>query len=179
MPYVTDLVAVANGDTNDDRMVRGALSRGWAIRTAGWRKALAREHAHLAVAPELSQSEVNELQSERWQRALDSALKECGRSQEELAQSPKSASWKRTLALKLRDTAAPGDGRGRDDRFPEEHQVVARKPTFLRRVRGKPDAVQPILSRDSCAELLSQSRARRGKRTPRREQVRVGQSKGG
>jgi len=107
MPYVMDLVAVANGDPNDDRMVRGAFSRGWAIGTAGWRKALAREHAHLAVAPELSQSEVKELQSERWQRALDSALQECGRSQDDLAQSPKSASWKRALALKLRDMAAP------------------------------------------------------------------------
>jgi hypothetical protein len=49
-------------------MVRGAFSRDWAIGTAAWRKALAREHAHLALAPELSQSEVKELQLERWNR---------------------------------------------------------------------------------------------------------------
>lgn len=105
--YLAELVNVIRGDPNDDRLVRGAFSRGWAIGTSGWRKALARQHAHFAIAPEMSQSEVNELQLERWQRALDSALQECGRSREELAQSPKSAVWKRTLALRLRDAVAP------------------------------------------------------------------------
>ncbi len=45
---------------------------------AAWRKTLAREQAHLALAPDLSQSEVKELQSERWERPLGSALQESG-----------------------------------------------------------------------------------------------------
>ena len=85
-------------------MVRGAFSRDWAIGTAAWRKALAREQAHLALAPELSQAEVKELQSER---ALESALRESGRTTAELASALKSAPWKRALARKLRDAVAP------------------------------------------------------------------------
>ena len=105
--YFAHLVAIARQDSNDDRMVRSAFSRDWAIGTAAWRKALAREHAHLALAPELSQSEVKELQSERWEQALESALQESGRTSAEPASAPKSARWKRTFARKLRDEAAP------------------------------------------------------------------------
>ena len=50
--YSAYLVAIARGDSKDDRMIRGAFSRDWAIGTAAWRKALAREYAHLALAPE-------------------------------------------------------------------------------------------------------------------------------
>jgi hypothetical protein len=50
LDYSAYLVAIAREDSNDDRMVRGAFSRDWAIGTAAWRKALAREHAHLALA---------------------------------------------------------------------------------------------------------------------------------
>jgi len=105
--YAAHLTAIAKGDPKDDRMVRGTFSREWAIGTAAWRKALARDHAHLALAPELSQSEVRELQSERWERALELALKEIDRSPAELASAPKSAPWKRALAHTLRDAVAP------------------------------------------------------------------------
>lgn len=107
LEYSAYLVAIAKGDSKDDRMVRGAFSRDWAIGTAAWRKTQAREHAHLALAPELSQSEVKELQSERWERALESALQERGRLPAELASAPKSAPWKRVLARQLRDAVAP------------------------------------------------------------------------
>jgi hypothetical protein len=90
--YSGDLVAIAREDSKDDRMVRGAFSRDWAISTAEWREALAREHAHLALAPELSQSEVKELQAERWERALELALQESSRS---------SANWRRPRRARL------------------------------------------------------------------------------
>jgi len=76
---------------------------GWSIGTAAWRKALACEHAHRALGPELSQSEAKELQWERWERALELALKEIDRSPAELASAPKRAPWKRALAHTLRD----------------------------------------------------------------------------
>lgn len=105
--YAAHLIAIAKGDPKNDRMVRGTFSREWAIGTAAWRKALAREHAHLALAPELSQSEVRELQSEWWEQALELALKEIDRSPAELASAPKSAPWERALAHTLRDAVAP------------------------------------------------------------------------
>jgi len=80
---------------------------GWSIGTAAWRKALACEHAHRALGPELSQSEAKELQWERWERALELALKEIDRSPAELASAPKRAPWKRALAHTLRDAVAP------------------------------------------------------------------------
>jgi len=64
-------------------------------------------HPPTALAPELSQSEVRELQSEWWERALELALKEIDRSPAELASAPKSAPWKRALAHTLRDAVAP------------------------------------------------------------------------
>jgi hypothetical protein len=105
--YAAHLIAIARGDPNDDRVVRGAFSRDWAIGTAAWRKALAHEHAHLALAPEFSHSEVKELQSERWERALEKALQEIDRSPTELSSAAKSAPWKRALARQLRDAVAP------------------------------------------------------------------------
>jgi len=105
--YADHLATIANGDANDERMVTGALSRGWAIGTAAWRKALAREHAHLALAPGLAQAEVRELQAERWERALEGALEGCGRTPADLGSSPKSAPWKQALARQLREAVAP------------------------------------------------------------------------
>jgi len=43
----------------------------------------------------------------QWERALESALQERGRSPAELASALKSAPWKQALARKLRDAAAP------------------------------------------------------------------------
>lgn len=100
-------IAVALGDQNDERMVSGSLSRGCAIGTAAWRRALAREHAHLALARGFAQEEIREVQVERWQRALEAAFRESGRAPAELASAPKSAPWKRVLARQLRETVAP------------------------------------------------------------------------
>ena len=69
----------------------------------GWRM-----HAYIVMRNHFhSQSEVKELQSERWERALESALQESGRSPAELASAPQNAPWKRALARRLRDAAAP------------------------------------------------------------------------
>jgi REP element-mobilizing transposase RayT len=105
--YADHLVAVAQGDQNDDRMVSGSLSRGWAIGTAAWRRALAHEHAQLALAPGFAREEIRELQAERWRRALEEALRQGGRTPAQLASAPKSAPWKRALARQLRETVAP------------------------------------------------------------------------
>jgi hypothetical protein len=47
------------------------------------------------------------VQAEPWQRALEVAFRESGRTPAELASYPKSAPRKRALARQLRDTVAP------------------------------------------------------------------------
>lgn len=103
--YCRRLAEVA-ANSNDDRVVHGSFSHGWAIGTAGWRKAMAREHAHLALAPELSAPEIAELKSARWQRALEAALHEAGRSLRDAANAAKGAEWKVAIAGKLRQSVA-------------------------------------------------------------------------
>jgi len=105
--YVAHLSSIAMGGREDDRIVPGSLSRGWAMGTEGWRKALAREHAHLALAPDMSLPEQQELRIERWRHALELALREAGRSLAETERSPKGAAWKIAVARKLRHTVAP------------------------------------------------------------------------
>jgi hypothetical protein len=88
-------------------MVGGSPSRGWAIGAAAWRRAPAREHAQLALAPGFAQEDIRELQSGQWRRALEGSLRERGRPSAELASAPKSAPWKRALARQLRETVTP------------------------------------------------------------------------
>ena len=91
-------------------MTVGALSRGWAIGTAGWRKAIAREHQHLALAPEMAANEIAELKAVGWHDALTATLTASGRTRAELAATPKGADWKVALARELRETVAPPYG---------------------------------------------------------------------
>jgi len=101
------LIGAATVGGNDERVTRGAFSSGWAIGTAGWRKALAREHRHHALAPERSANEIAELKTVGWHRALDAALTTCGKSDADLESAPKGADWKIALARTLRTTVAP------------------------------------------------------------------------
>jgi putative transposase len=101
-----DYLAAIAADAQDDRMVLGALSRGWAIGTAGWRRAMAREHAHLALAPEMSAPEIAELKAARWQLALETALRAAGRNLRDAELSAKGAAWKIAIAAELRQSVA-------------------------------------------------------------------------
>jgi REP element-mobilizing transposase RayT len=100
--YLADIAATRD----DDRNVRGAYSGGWAIGTGGWRRAIARQHAHLALAPEMSATEIAELRSARWQQALDAALQEAGKSLTDVESAPKGVGWKVAIARQLRTTVA-------------------------------------------------------------------------
>lgn len=104
--YADHLIRLAAA-RNDERVTRGALSSGWAIGTAGWRQAIARDYRHLALAPEMSAAETAELKSVRWRHALAAALTACGKSQSDLERAPKGATWKISLARTLRTTVAP------------------------------------------------------------------------
>jgi putative transposase len=51
-------------------MIRCALSAGWAIGTSGWRKAFAREHAHIRLTPEWASDELNSFRHNLWKHEL-------------------------------------------------------------------------------------------------------------
>jgi putative transposase len=105
--YADHLIRIATAGTDDERCTPAAFSSGWAIGTEGWRKALARERAHLALAPEMAAGEVAELKIARWQQALETALERTGKTLHDIQCAPKSAGWKIALARHLRATVAP------------------------------------------------------------------------
>jgi len=86
--------------------VRGAYSRGWAFGTAGWRRAIAREPAHLVLLPEMSAPEISGWKAVCWQLALEAALHEAGKCLRDAENSAKVSEWKVTIAGKLRQSVA-------------------------------------------------------------------------
>ena len=80
------------------------MTKGWALGTAGWRKALAKEHAHLALARGLPRQERRELQETPWQQALERLLAQVGKTRDEIQRERKGVAWKISVAEVLRRT---------------------------------------------------------------------------
>ena len=106
LDYLRRLVAVAINPGDDERMIRGALSAGWAIGTSGWRKALSREHSHTRLAPEWASDELDAFRRNLWQHELECGLADLGRTIGDAAATPKGVAWKIDLARRLRTVAA-------------------------------------------------------------------------
>ena len=105
--YVERLRQLALDPEEQERLGFAAMSRGWAIGTDAWRKAVAQDHAHLAINPGLGAAEARELREAAWAARLAELLRESGRTRDEAVRQAKSAPWKITLAEKLRrDTGA-------------------------------------------------------------------------
>lgn len=93
---------------SDSERDQAELCCGWAIGTAGWRQAIAKEHQHLALHPGIAVEEIRELKHARWISALEIALGQLGRSADSLREDRKGAPWKRALASQLRlEVGAP------------------------------------------------------------------------
>ena len=80
----------------------GEMSRGWAIGTVGWRKAVAQDHRQLALTPGLPQKELKELKQAEWERVLGELLIQVGKTEKDAAEDWKSADWKVSIAEALR-----------------------------------------------------------------------------
>ncbi len=78
------------------------MSRGWAIGTAGWRKAVAHDHRQLALTPGLPQKELKELKQAEWERVLGDLFIQVGKTPKHAAEDWKSAEWKVSMAEALR-----------------------------------------------------------------------------
>ncbi len=130
--YLERLRQIALDPQEQDRLGFGAMSRGWAIGTKGWKKALAKDHAHLAINPGLAAAEAREMREAGWGTKLEQLLTTEKRTLDEARESPKSAAWKVALALKLRQ---------------ETGASVAWLANVLH--MGKPESVRNYLSRAS------------------------------
>lgn len=100
--YLERLRQIAINPEEQDRLGFGAMSRGWAIGTHGWRKEVAKDLAVLAFTPGLAAAEARELAEARWSACLERQLSAARRTIEEVQQGPRSAAWKVALAAEVR-----------------------------------------------------------------------------
>jgi hypothetical protein len=74
------------------------LFKGWAICTADRARASAKEHSRLAPSPSLEREEAREMRELAWEQAVVDAMREDGRTEEQLRTKPFSKPWKLKLA---------------------------------------------------------------------------------
>ncbi len=100
--YVDYLVKLVADESRQKELGFDSLSQGWAIGTEGWRKALAKDFAHMALSPGLAAAEARALREAAWERFLAQSLAEAGRGEADLRDAGKTAAWKVDLALRVR-----------------------------------------------------------------------------
>ncbi|HEX2852620.1 MAG TPA: transposase [Opitutaceae bacterium] len=100
--YAAFLTALAGERNAQEEMEFDSLCRGWAIGTAGWRKALAREHSKMALQSGFEHQELREIKETRWRDELQRMLGERGESTEAAHLHAKPAPWKIEMAAELR-----------------------------------------------------------------------------
>ncbi len=83
------------------------FSTGWAIGTAGWRRTIAEQYRHLALAPNVGAAEMQTMKEAVWAQSLNDFLQVAGKSHHDLERDPTAAPWKIQIAAKLRATAVP------------------------------------------------------------------------
>lgn len=96
--YEAYLIDVGKDEARWESLGLKGLSKGWAIGTSGWRRALAKEHAQRALEPGLELEEVRALRELIWGEAVLRALQERGRVEADLLTTPLLQAWKLELA---------------------------------------------------------------------------------
>jgi putative transposase len=105
--YLERLRCLALTPEEQERLGFATMSRGWAIGTHGWRQAVAKDHAHLALNPGLAAAEALALREAAWTARVEELLREARKTREAAANEAKSAPWKLELAERMRrDTGA-------------------------------------------------------------------------
>lgn len=80
------------------------LSEGWALGTADYKAALVRDHALAAEARAWEDEGAREIREIRWEQALRRCLVELGKAAVNPRDEPKSAAWKASAALRLKES---------------------------------------------------------------------------
>lgn len=105
--YVGRLIALGGDEAEQKRLGLEQLSKGWAIGTAGWCRAIAKEHAERALAPGIEAAELHGLKEAGWTQVLSDSLETLGETRETAAASRANAPWKITIGQQLRKAGAP------------------------------------------------------------------------
>lgn len=100
--YREYLVGLGQSELEQKRAGLVGLSRGWAIGTAGWRRAMAKEYSHLRLSGGLERGQAKALNEAVWESRLEELLPQVGKSREDVPTKPKRQVWKITLARRLR-----------------------------------------------------------------------------
>ena len=103
--YTNYLVSLAANSAEQDRQGFKELSRGWAIGTHGWRQALAKKYAQLALSQGIERQQLQEIREIRWSIELASILQISGKTPEDAKREPKAIAWKIKAAMYLRKHA--------------------------------------------------------------------------
>jgi REP element-mobilizing transposase RayT len=103
--YIDYLADLVGDEARQKELGFDSMSRGWAIGTAGWRKALAKEFSQLALTPGLAVEETRSLREAAWEGTLQHVLKEAVCTEADLKESGKTAVWKVDLALRVRQNS--------------------------------------------------------------------------
>ena len=82
------------------------MSQGWAIGTAGWKRAIAKDHATAALEPGLSAAEARSLREAHWIDELSQLLANVNKTDKDAEKALKSARWKVEVAFQLRRRSA-------------------------------------------------------------------------
>jgi len=100
--YVCYLTEIAGDEDAQKRLEFDRMSTGWAIGTAGWRKAVAQKLGQRALAVGLSESELREQKEAMWTAILARELDRRRCKASDVTKSLPKARWKREVALVLR-----------------------------------------------------------------------------
>lgn len=103
LEYLTDL---ASDEAEQDRQGWEKFSKGWAIGTEGWRRAIAKDHAHLALSPGIGAEELKSFKEAHWAQVLESELDRSEKSRANVNEDSGNAPWKLALARRLRNEGA-------------------------------------------------------------------------
>ena len=100
--YLEHLNDLSGNPAEQEKQGFGKMSAGWAIGTAGWRKAIAKDHAQLALTAGVSDMAMREIKEARFTEILSRVLAEVGKDAHAIRCDAKSARWKICAAQELR-----------------------------------------------------------------------------
>lgn len=102
--YLTDL---ARDEAEQKRLGLEKLSKGWAIGSEGWRRAIAKDHAQRAINPGMEAEELKGLKQAHWSQVLEAELQRRRKSRTDATGDIGGALWKIEVATRLRQAGAP------------------------------------------------------------------------
>jgi REP element-mobilizing transposase RayT len=100
--YERLLIALGRDEARWDSLGLKSLSVGWAIGTAAWRHAMAKEFQQRALEPGLELAEVREIRERSWEDAVQAALLSAARTDADLVTLPLKQPWKLAIATQVR-----------------------------------------------------------------------------